>query len=49
MICPIIILIINRIEIDKIKNIILFNSIILIIKIIFIIVIFGEKFINIML
>ena len=40
-------LIINRIEIDIIEKIILFNSIILIIKINFSDVFFGEKFMNI--
>lgn len=46
IIWPIIILIINRIDKDKIKNIILLNSIKLIIKIKFNIVNLGEKFIN---
>lgn len=44
--CPIIILIINRIDNDKIVKINLFISIILIIIIIFIEVLFGDIFIN---
>lgn len=46
---PIIILIINRIEIDIIRKIILLNSIKLIIKINSIDVLLGEKFIKIIL
>lgn len=49
IICPIIMLIIRRIERDIIKNIILLNSIKLIIKISFMMVDFGVKFINKML